>query len=232
LERAGAQVSMAENGLDAVSMASGEAYDAILMDMQMPVMDGYTATRSLRDAGNTTPIIALTANAMRGDEEVCLAAGCSGYLPKPVDSEMLFATLHQFLPKSPSVPDAAGKPQRTPEIRSTLPLDDPEFAEIVDEFIDQLQSKIVSAESALTASNLEEVGSFGHWLKGAGGMAGFTILMDLGAEIQRCSKENDWSEVRSLMSRLRKVLGSLKKRSKPPCIASESESTTSTAPAG
>jgi PAS domain S-box-containing protein len=98
LERAGACVSTATNGQEAVDQAAGNDFDAILMDMQMPVMDGYTATARLREMGVTQPIIALTANAMKGDEEKCRAAGCSGFLSKPVDLDALIVTLAAQLP--------------------------------------------------------------------------------------------------------------------------------------
>ncbi|MCC6580371.1 MAG: response regulator [Phycisphaeraceae bacterium] len=95
LRRAGAQTDEAENGKIAVELASANHYDIILMDMQMPVMDGYTAARKLRDAGYRGPIIALTANAMRGDEKKCRDAGCTGYLSKPFDPRKLIATIVQ-----------------------------------------------------------------------------------------------------------------------------------------
>ncbi|MFI4875361.1 MAG: ATP-binding protein, partial [Blastopirellula sp. JB062] len=90
LTKAGAQVSIAENGklgLDAALQAwrSGKPYDVILMDMQMPVMDGYMAAAQVRKAGYSGPIIALTAHAMRGDIDKCLSAGCDAYLPKPIE---------------------------------------------------------------------------------------------------------------------------------------------------
>ncbi len=94
LRRAGAALDMAENGLDAVHMvteaaAAGRAYDAVLMDMQMPVMDGYEATRRLRAANYRGAIIALTANAMAGDRVRCIEAGCDAYATKPIRQSLL-----------------------------------------------------------------------------------------------------------------------------------------------
>ena len=111
LKKAGAEVTLAENGLIAREKAlaaqdAGEPFDVILMDMQMPIMDGYTAARKLRDADYTGPIIALTANAMAGDEEKCREAGCDGYATKPIDRERLFATIAQSLGKSASEREA------------------------------------------------------------------------------------------------------------------------------
>ena len=98
LKKEGLQTDLAENGQIGyeramAALASGHPYDFILMDMQMPVMDGYTATRKLRDAGYTGPIIALTAHAMKNDMDKCLAAGCNAYAAKPVDKKMLMETI-------------------------------------------------------------------------------------------------------------------------------------------
>jgi CheY-like chemotaxis protein len=80
---------VAENGQIGYDAGREGSFDAILMDMQMPVMDGYTATKKLREAGITIPIMALTAHAMAGDQARCLAAGCCGYLTKPIDADKL-----------------------------------------------------------------------------------------------------------------------------------------------
>ena len=90
LKRLGAVVETAENGQVGVEMAMsalgrGSVYDVIVMDMQMPVMDGYAAARMLRQLGVATPILALTANAMVGDDAKCFAAGCSHFASKPID---------------------------------------------------------------------------------------------------------------------------------------------------
>ncbi|MGI9430102.1 MAG: ATP-binding protein, partial [Bythopirellula sp.] len=98
LTRAGVTVDLAENGQVALERAAEHRYDIVLMDMQMPVMDGATATRRLREAGFTRPIIALTADAMKGSEQKCREAGCSGFLTKPVDMDRLISTLAAELP--------------------------------------------------------------------------------------------------------------------------------------
>ncbi len=102
LKKSGADVTVAENGQIAREKAlaaqdAGEPFDVILMDIQMPVMDGHTATRKLREDGYTGPIVALTANAMAGDEEKCRLAGCDGYATKPIDRPSLFAEIARHL---------------------------------------------------------------------------------------------------------------------------------------
>jgi CheY-like chemotaxis protein len=105
LRNAGAEVLVVSNGLLAVERASAEPFDLVLMDMAMPEMDGYTATRTLRERGCELPIVALTAHALSGERRRCLEAGCSEYLAKPVDRAKLIGTLHRLLAASPP-PDA------------------------------------------------------------------------------------------------------------------------------
>ncbi len=99
LTRAGANVTLAENGKLAVEEALGRPYDVILMDMQMPVMDGYAATGELRRLGYGGPIIAVTAHAIAGDRQKCLAAGCDEYLSKPLDYRQLVRIVAEFVEK-------------------------------------------------------------------------------------------------------------------------------------
>jgi len=104
LKKAGAEVTLAENGQVAYERAlatknEGCPFDVILMDMQMPIMDGYQATRQLRQAGYTGPIIAVTANAMLGEDRKCTEAGCDYYLCKPIDRNQFLAVVAQYAEK-------------------------------------------------------------------------------------------------------------------------------------
>jgi PAS domain S-box-containing protein len=107
LTDAGMQVDMASDGAQAVEMVQREHYDAVLMDWQMPVMDGFEATRRIRAmAGfDRLPILAMTANAMVGDKEKCLSAGMNDHIPKPIDVDFLLGTLARWIARTPQGPD-------------------------------------------------------------------------------------------------------------------------------
>ena len=106
LRKRGLDVSLAENGREAcelIARESADTFDLILLDMQMPVMDGYTAARVLRSDGVSVPIVAITAHAMQQDRQRCLDAGCDDYLSKPVDRTALDRVLDRFLAPTSSV---------------------------------------------------------------------------------------------------------------------------------
>ena len=137
LERAGARVAVADNGQMAIEAvqaanAAGTPFDLVLMDMQMPELDGYAATRALRHLDFARPVVALTAHAMAGDRERCLAAGCNDYLTKPIDRSRLIETCARHLAAvrldnaAPVLPSAsAARPSRTPFGSVVQPSGDP-----------------------------------------------------------------------------------------------------------
>ena len=124
LKKAGADVTLAENGQIAVdetnaAIEAGQPFNVILMDMQMPIMDGYTATRTLRDAGYEGPIIALTAHAMEGDDKKCMETGCDAYLTKPLDHETFLPTIAWWADVARNGTTSPDKPDRSPETEGT-----------------------------------------------------------------------------------------------------------------
>ncbi len=99
LNGTGLELTQAENGQEALDRATETVFDIVLMDMQMPVMDGYTATRRLRERGFEAPVLALTAHAMKGYEQECRAAGCDDFVTKPIDIDVLMEALARWLPE-------------------------------------------------------------------------------------------------------------------------------------
>jgi two-component system, sensor histidine kinase SagS len=102
LARAGYSYEVAENGVDALQRIERNAFKLVLMDMMMPVMNGYDATKAIRANPKTKhlPVIALTANAMKGEDEKCRAAGCSDYLAKPYSKDQILNAIAMLLKKS------------------------------------------------------------------------------------------------------------------------------------
>ncbi|HEX3726157.1 MAG TPA: response regulator, partial [Pirellulales bacterium] len=225
LGRAGAKIVEAENGLDALERALAEPFDVILMDMQMPVMDGYTATRELRARGATLPIIALTASAMKGDVTRCLDVGCTGYLSKPVDQDLLLAAVAAVAVHDPQQPAAkdlsasrgdSSSPrivtppsiERPPgtgsgdKLISSLPLDDPDFREIVELFALRLQEKVAAMHTALNDRDLPNLANVAHWLRGTCGSAGFAEFTQPAGQLENLARSGKTDGIDDLVAQL------------------------------
>jgi two-component system CheB/CheR fusion protein len=199
LSDAGAEVIVAENGRIALEAASSQSFDLILMDMQMPEMDGYQATAELRRRGVTIPIVALTAHAMAEDRAKCLSVGCSEYLTKPIDQAQLLDVVRCFLPKSPAA-DVPRTPEQSPpgpcdpepavpaesslgRLRSSL-ANSPKMRRILDKFVMGLPRTVADIEDWLDTQNLEQLRRAVHQLKGAGGGYGFPQITDLATKAE------------------------------------------------
>jgi CheY-like chemotaxis protein/HPt (histidine-containing phosphotransfer) domain-containing protein len=213
LTRSGASVEMAENGALALHATQQNNFDVILMDMQMPVMDGYTATVRLREQGFTGPIIALTAHAMKGDREKCEAAGCSGYLAKPVNMDELVRTVRSAAGQvAVSQTVAAADENRqgdtpmqtvTKTFRSTLPTDDPEIREVVVEFINSIGDRLDAMSTALESEDFDELARLAHALKGSGGTAGYHCFTDPAARIESLAKSRTTTDLEYAFNEIR-----------------------------
>ncbi len=169
LEKMGMEVTLVSDGTEAVEFVGSETFDLILMDIQMPKMNGYEATRLLRQQGIDTPIIALTANAMKGDEQKCLDAGCDGYLAKPLQKKLFREILSKHLARNEEGDaDSAA-------ITSNL-LGDVHLQPVIDVFMEELPELVTQISDACQELDFELLKKLTHQLKGASGSAGFMVL--------------------------------------------------------
>ena len=174
VRKTGAEVTLAENGQVAIEHALSGDFDLILMDMQMPVMDGVDATTWLRKTGYDKPIIALTANAMQEDRDRYGAAGINGFLPKPIVQADFFAVLANYL-----------EPVSSGETDTNNVSDDDEFQKLVERFAASLPGMVDEISQAIAAGDLAVVRSIAHKLKGMGGSFGYPEITHIAAEIER-----------------------------------------------
>ena len=228
LRRAGAEVVVAANGRIAVQLASAPApagkFNLVLMDMQMPELDGYEATRELRAMGFKLPIVALTAHASPEERPRCLAAGCTDFLGKPITREQLLALAARYLPRIPGlaagtqiakvIPKSASAPslkQGAARLRSTHAAN-PKMVEIIGRFVSRLPERVGQMQKHLDDEDFEALKQVAHQLKGAAGGYGFTPLTDAAGRVEARIKTHDafdaiTAEVQSLISLIAQVEG-------------------------
>jgi PAS domain S-box-containing protein len=224
LEEAGAWVDSVENGQDAVrnvmlNQKTSTPVDLVLMDIQMPIMDGYTAARTLRNNGWRGPIIALTAHAMLGERERCLAAGCNEYQTKPVDRVRLIRSIKDFVlsakpgshpsgtlapnPKTdtpaqePVTAVVGGAGARAAAARAgtgTGPLystlsGNPRVAGLIVDYVRGLSEYAGKFEAVIATGDLEAARVMAHHLKGSGTMYGFPTITETASRAERLIKQ-------------------------------------------
>jgi PAS domain S-box-containing protein len=305
LRKAGLQIDEAENGAIAVEKATANTYDLLLMDMQMPVMDGFTATRTLRSHGLSIPILAFTANFTEQDRQNCVASGCTGFLTKPINIDLLLSKIAEYLPRqdhppvvieenavpiidpspplqsrissrtltqdvtsaatnftnapqqpvwSPSAstqvsiaaaenipmpfvsaaddlqlatppaddvgidqlissffgdtrpPDASSPQPDSPRnlrmLRSTLPMEIPEFREIVAVFVDGLAESLARLRHAQICMDYQQMRELAHRLKGTGGTVGFSDFTEPSRKLQIAAECHDDDMIERMITEL------------------------------
>jgi PAS domain S-box-containing protein len=199
LNDAGATVTSALNGQIAVELATTHTFDLILMDMQMPVLDGYAATVELRRRGITIPIIALTAHAMAEDRDKCLASGCSGYLAKPIEEDKLLKTVHEQLiagnlsERDDSAKEFSAEPlpacaNVANRIKSSL-VGDARIMKIMPDFLGGLPGTVRTMIDLLEHKDLTALQQMAHQLLGACGGYGFGVVSQPARSVEQSIKD-------------------------------------------
>ncbi|MFA7241345.1 MAG: response regulator [Sulfuricellaceae bacterium] len=222
LEQAGILADVANNGIEALRRVGEQTYDAVLMDLQMPLMDGYEATRSIRmePRFRELPIIAMTASVMSGDRELCLAAGMNDHVAKPIDPDELLRALLQalaplpqrdqpLLPTAPSVADTQS---------GSLPFDLPgfdvesalkrgrgkvgQYLKLLRLFRESHADFAQRADAALDANDFKTAGRLAHTLKGASGTLGANALHEAARQLEQSCREAQPAACRSDLAAL------------------------------
>ncbi|HEX7439325.1 MAG TPA: ATP-binding protein [Caldimonas sp.] len=219
LEEVGLRVDEAENGQIALDRIGADRFDLVLMDMQMPVLDGQTATRRLRADGCLLPIVALTANAMKGFERELDEAGFTAFLTKPIDVDALLRELAARL-GGQAVPADAAEALHPPSAASVVvavPVDDDggaivsrlaahsKLGLIARRFVEQLPSKLTEMEVAAQGAAMHELAALAHWLKGAGGSMGFDALFEPAKALEAAARAGDGAAAVPILTELRRL---------------------------
>jgi signal transduction histidine kinase/HPt (histidine-containing phosphotransfer) domain-containing protein len=210
LELLGLTADTAVDGADALTFWRPGRYAAVLADMHMPRMDGYALTAEIRarEAANgtgRTPVVAVTANAMRGEEEHCLEAGMDGYLPKPVALGRLSAILGRWIeiaaPPNPSPPGVDRS-----MLRSWLGNDEAMLRSVLAEFLANARENVRDIRTALAARDLSALLSAAHKLKGGAMSVGARGLQQLAARLEAAARPGDWSACEDILVPLAREL--------------------------
>jgi CheY-like chemotaxis protein/HPt (histidine-containing phosphotransfer) domain-containing protein len=237
LERMGLEVTMVKDGAEAVREGLAQSFDLIFMDIQMPNMSGYEAAGRLRKKGLTTPIIALTANAMEGDDKKCIEAGCDDYLPKPIERAKLMEITRKYL-----TPQPQDLSEKIDSVKSTVddlgrlcskdaaPQPDSADADSAGAVIDwaQLISRVVEEDiareivplcvednrqrlemlaAAVQAGNAQDVKLYAHAIKGSAANTGAKRLSQAAYRLEYMAYRDDLSQAEQLLQEIRAEFG-------------------------
>ena len=185
LRAAGADVTAAPDGLAACELvsaaaASGKPFDLVLMDMQMPGLDGNAATKRLRAEGFTAPIIALTAHAVGADSERCRAAGYDDFATKPIARRTLLEMVRNHLPVPPEAPGPGPIVSEAAADRA--------LSEVLVSFVRRLPDRLAAMERALAERDLERLAELAHQVRGAAKSYGFPSITDAATELEAAAR--------------------------------------------
>ena len=222
LKQLGCEGDCAENGREALEILARSSYNIVLMDCQMPVLDGYSAAQQLRrqeGENKHTLAIAMTASDMPGDREKCLAAGMDDYLTKPVDLTTLANTLKKWLNRTQPAESAKIQPPRENPINpinmarlDQISRGDKEMQrEFLQIFIEEAEANLEQLESALSVNDIVKATRHAHALKGSSGNVGVPSMQAVAAQLERQARSSESLEgAAELVAQLKQTLDAVK----------------------
>jgi len=232
LEKAGVKVVIANDGKEALQYAQSIPFDLIFMDIHMPNMNGYEATEAIRKSGMTIPIVALTANAMKGDGEKCFEAGCDDYLAKPIDRKKLLQILEKYLPVSHQVVESinavknkadelsnsicdAASPNDEKNINWSELMertgDDEELVkDVIDVWLKECPSRIESLVEAVKAGKFKDISLQAHTIKGSAATISAGNLARAALQLELASRERKLDDAEAMLANIQVEFEKLK----------------------
>jgi signal transduction histidine kinase/CheY-like chemotaxis protein/HPt (histidine-containing phosphotransfer) domain-containing protein len=205
LEKNGHNVTIANNGRQALDLLDQQSFDLALMDVQMPEMDGFAATEAIRqreqESDNHLPIIAMTARAMAGDAERCIEAGMDGYVSKPFRAAQLLDAIAQLVPDTtPSAPSAVPTAPAMTSLTREQALeqvdgDEELLAELAGYIIQTYPELLAEIQQTIDAHNSDELQSKAHALKGVLGVLGLNTAVEAALQLEKMGAAGDLAEV-------------------------------------
>lgn len=212
LKNAPCTIDLAENGEQAVQRFQQATYDVVLMDVEMPIMDGYTATREIRKieaADNTraTPVLALTAHAMADMAEKAREAGFSGHLIKPIRRATLLEALASYANRTPRQNAIVLQPKESAANTVTV---DADMEDIVPGYLEKRRAEVAKYQAALAAGDFEAIRMLGHKMKGTGGGYGFPVLTEIGGILEEQALAHNADGLRGKIEEFARYVNSVK----------------------
>lgn len=199
ISKVGADLTMVKNGKLAVEKTMEKEFDLVLLDIQMPLMDGLEALHQMRINGYKKPIFAMTANTMQQDQEKYLMSGFSGLISKPIDKKELYSVITRSLkPASENI-------KETDFITSTIIAKEPDLIELIDAFLERIPEITHSINEALSLKDWKELYNQIHQMKGIGGAFGYSILTKISEKIEFSLTSQDFDQIKLLVAELNMV---------------------------
>jgi CheY-like chemotaxis protein/HPt (histidine-containing phosphotransfer) domain-containing protein len=221
LRLVGCTVSVAANGRIAADMAMSQEFDAVLMDCQMPEMDGFESTRLIRKLESElktprhVPIIALTASAIKGDREMCLAAGMDGYVTKPIDAQEMLAAIQALIPEQrmnsaplgpsaqpPAPPVAADTPVNLPDLHRRCMGNEKLAAKALQTFAAAIGSYSQELARCVQSGDGKSLSAAAHKIKGAAGNVSAVQLSRLAGELEKLGKSDAVAQAQACLAEI------------------------------
>jgi len=213
LEKMGHETVIARNGCEALDLLGRETFDVVFMDVQMPVMDGITATGKIREAEKVTgvhiPIIAMTAHAMKGDQERCLAGGMDDYIAKPVSSKRIQEMLERMFAAAPETPPSPPLAWKRATVLERMDGDEDLLDEVLAIFLEEYPKTVAQLEEAVSGQKADLLEKAAHSLKGELGYLAAAEVSDIARRLESMGRNHDFNGAAEVLADLERQLTEL-----------------------